>query len=67
MIHGSYTASTGLVIPIEMHCHPSGLIRRLFEEEMKRRNQIAIKQAVVNELLEINKEKECSPQKKLTD
>ena len=60
MVTGTYTASTGLKIPVEMHCHPDGLIRRLWEEEMARRNAFTLKIAVIKEI-------ECSPSKKLTD
>ena len=32
-----YVASTGLSIPVEIHCHPGGLIERLWREEQERR------------------------------
>lgn len=60
VISGTYSANTGLEVPIEMHCHPNGLIRRLWEEELARRNEATLKIAEVREI-------ECCPQKKLTD
>jgi hypothetical protein len=50
VIHGTYTASTGLEIPVEIHAHPGGLIERLWREEQARRNQITLKIAKVDKL-----------------
>ena len=41
VLKGSYTASTGLEIPVEIHMHKDGIIWRLWQEEQARRKGLA--------------------------
>ena len=37
VINTTYTATTGLEIPVHIHMHKDGLIWKLFQEELKQR------------------------------